>query len=95
MAAPWSEEKKKWCQLCTNFSSPMCIFKLQYKFKDHEFTMFYPFHSFTLQQQIARQNSIVKASKTSSTLHNISGETSGNQTKSKSDDSTRNLAKDS
>ena len=48
----------------------------------------------TVQQQIARQNSIVKASKTSSTLNSISGETDGNQTKSKSDANTRNLARD-
>ena len=49
----------------------------------------------TVQQQIARQNSIVKASKTSSPLNIISGEKDASQTKPKSDENTCNLARDS
>ena len=50
--------------------------------------------SFNLQQN-ARQNSIVKASNTFSTLKMFSGETETSQTKPESDGNTRNLARDS
>ena len=50
--------------------------------------------SFNLQQN-ARQNSIVKASKTSSTLNMTSGEPDVSQTKPETDGNARNLVRDS